>query len=84
MTECAQYSLGICVPKEGNYETHGKIPVKLIGEGKGVFVALPHTLSYKCCKIHAEEPFIDIEFLENATFIAQEQQKILLLTYESI
>lgn len=77
-----QINLGVCAPMGNIYETHGKFPVKQLGE-EPVFVALPIKNTCKSYIIEIEKPVLHLEDLENSKLIPSEKHTILYTYNES-
>ena len=69
-------SLGICVPVPGGFGVDTKIPVKTVGEGEFTFYAAPRhkDVKGKFVPIHAEEPFMYMERLADASLSMENGQ----------
>ena len=61
-------SLGVCVPKNDAFGLEKRIPVKQLGDGRPVFMAVPNhqQMTGKFVPLRPEEPFAYIERLQNA------------------
>ena len=76
-----QESLGILIPKDGNFMLETKVPVKRIGEGEMSFILIPKQvpLSGTFVPISPEEPFAYISRLKKSFLVYKNGQVGILI-----